>query len=78
MFPINSVYVWKGEVRDENEAALFIKCRREDYEEIEREILRNHSYELPEIALLPIEGGLPGYLDWLEEAARERQVINES
>jgi uncharacterized protein involved in tolerance to divalent cations len=28
MFPVNSRYVWKGEMREDKEILLLIKCRR--------------------------------------------------
>lgn len=34
-------------------------------------IRKNHSYELPEIVIAPIEGGLAGYLEWVEKETAE-------
>ena len=66
MFPINSVYLWKGEVCDENEIMLFIKSRTALFEQISAAIKENHSYEVPEIIQLPITDGLPDYLNWID------------
>ncbi|MDR2356644.1 MAG: divalent-cation tolerance protein CutA [Oscillospiraceae bacterium] len=66
MFPISSRYIWKGEMRADSEVLLHIKCRREYYADIERVILENHGYELPEILLMPIEGGYVKYLEWMD------------
>jgi periplasmic divalent cation tolerance protein len=66
MFPVNSRYIWKGEMCADREVLLLIKCRRDDYADIERTILENHSYELPEILLTPIEGGYIKYLEWMD------------
>jgi periplasmic divalent cation tolerance protein len=65
MFPVNSRYAWKGELCSDKEILLFIKCRRDNYGDIERAILENHSYELPEILLTPVTGGYRKYLDWM-------------
>jgi periplasmic divalent cation tolerance protein len=65
MFPVNSRYIWKGELCADKEILMLIKCRRDNYGDIERTILENHSYELPEILLTPIRGGFRKYLDWL-------------
>jgi periplasmic divalent cation tolerance protein len=67
MFPVNSRYIWKGELCADKEVLLFIKCRRDNYGDIERAILENHSYELPELLLTPVEGGYRKYLDWMAE-----------
>lgn len=63
IFPVNSRYIRKGELCADREILLFIKCRRDNYDDIERTILENHSYELPEILLTPVEGGCQKYLD---------------
>jgi periplasmic divalent cation tolerance protein len=70
LFPINSYYSWKGEVCNDNEVALLVKCNRNHYAEIEETILANHTYELPEIILLPINGGLDKYLGWIDEVSK--------
>jgi len=69
-FPISSYYTWKGEVCNENEIALLIKCNQNHYAEIETVILKTHSYDLPEIILLPINNGLDKYLSWIDEVSR--------
>lgn len=66
-FPINSFYSWKGEVCNDAEICLFIKCNVKKYEEIEVTIKQNHTYELPEIILLPINAGFTDYLNWIDE-----------
>lgn len=64
---VRSIYVWKGELKDESEVQLLIKTRRARYEALERWILENHPYDVPEIIALPIERGSKRYLAWLEE-----------
>jgi periplasmic divalent cation tolerance protein len=66
MFPVDSRYVWKGEICADKEILLLIKCRRDCYAGIERAILENHSYELPEILLTPVLGGYGKYLAWMD------------
>ncbi|HET6846629.1 MAG TPA: divalent-cation tolerance protein CutA [Anaerolineales bacterium] len=63
--PISSVYVWKGELHRDAEHLLLIKTPAECYQAVEAAIRENHSYEIPEIVQLPIERGLPEYLDWI-------------
>lgn len=67
IFPINSFYFWKGEVCNDSEICVLIKCNVCNYEKIEETIKHHHTYELPEIILLPITRGLPGYLNWIDE-----------
>jgi len=63
--PCRSVYRWQGTVRHEEEHPVLIKTTRESYAALEAAIREAHPYELPEIVAVPIERGLPAYLDWV-------------
>ena len=63
--PCRSVYRWQGTVQHDEEHPLLIKTTAERYAELEAVIRAGHPYELPEIIAVPIEHGLPAYLDWL-------------
>jgi periplasmic divalent cation tolerance protein len=63
--PCRSVYRWKGAVQHDEEHPVLIKTTPERYAELERAIRAAHPYELPEIVAVPIERGLPAYLDWV-------------
>ena len=71
MLPVSSRYFWNGEMCSDNETLLLIKCRRDKYTDIEQAILENHSYELPEILLTPVEGGYNKYLAWIDACGSE-------
>ena len=63
--PCRSVYRWKAEVQHDEEHPVLIKTTRERYAALEAAIREVHPYELPEIIAVPIERGLPAYLDWV-------------
>jgi periplasmic divalent cation tolerance protein len=63
--PCRSVYRWQGAVQHEEEHPVLIKTTRAAYAELEAQIRAHHPYELPEIIAVPIERGLPAYLDWV-------------
>ncbi len=44
-----------------------IKTTEEFYSELEAYIQHHHPYEVPEIIKLPITGGLPVYLNWIND-----------
>ena len=67
---ITSVYRWKGAVLTETEFLLLIKTRRELFARVLETVRRLHSYELPELLLVPLGGGEAGYLRWLAEGTR--------
>lgn len=66
--PIRSVYVWEGEVAEDDEHLLMIKSRDELLAALEARVREMHSYEVPEVVALPITGGSAPYLDWLRAA----------
>lgn len=63
--PCRSVYRWKGEVQHDDEHPLLIKTTTERYGALEQTLRDGHPYELPEIIAVPIERGLPAYLEWV-------------
>jgi periplasmic divalent cation tolerance protein len=64
--PVNSVYEWKGKIKNGKEWLCIIKSISSKFGEIEKKIKSVHSYELPEIIALPIEKGNAKYLKWLQ------------
>ena len=60
-----SVYRWQGKLETAREVPLLIKTRAAIYDEVEAAIRSLHPYELPEIVAVPVERGLPGYLEWV-------------
>ena len=63
--PATSFYRWEGRATEAAEIPLLIKSTRERYSELEREIRQSHPDEVPEILVLPVEGGLESYLGWV-------------
>ena len=68
---VRSFYRWKGEIAEEGEHLMVIKTRRSLFEQVRRCLRELHSYELPEIIALPLEGGDSAYLDWVRESTTE-------
>jgi len=69
--PIRSTYRWEGKVVRDEEILLFIKTRTVLYPQIEAWIQSHHSYDTPEIVMLPVTGGLDDYLAWVDKETRE-------
>ena len=69
--PCQSVYRWKGAVQHDEEHPVLIKTTDARYPELEQAIRAHHPYELPEIVAVPIERGLPAYLDWIVAETRQ-------
>ncbi len=67
---VESVYVWKGRVETASERLLLIKTNARRLKELETEVRRLHSYQVPEFLVLDIEGGSKEYLGWLGNSLR--------
>ena len=67
--PCRSVYEWKGAMQHDEEHPLLVKTTTERYPALEAAIRAGHPYELPEIIAVPVERGLPAYLDWVAAQA---------
>lgn len=63
--PCASVYHWRGEIESAEEIPVLIKTQRQHYDRVEQLIKLMHPYELPEVIMVPITGGLPAYLQWI-------------
>lgn len=61
-----SLYRWQGKIEIAQEVPVLIKTSAERYAEVERAILSQHPYELPEIVAVPVAAGLAQYLTWVE------------
>jgi len=71
---IESLYRWEGKLVHGNEYRLEIKSRLSLYAEAEKLIRNLHSYDLPEIVVIPIIAGSDDYLHWVEqELHREKR-----
>lgn len=65
--PCASVYRWQGKLESAKEVPLLIKTTQAAYPRLEKLVRELHPYELPEIIAVPVETGLPGYLQWVAQ-----------
>ncbi len=67
---IESVYRWQGKVARAREVLMMMKTTAGKLRELEREVKRMHSYDVPEFIVLPIIEGSREYLGWVDESVR--------
>lgn len=67
---VTSWYWWEGKVTEDREVVLVIKTSRDRFDALEKEVLRQHSYAVPEIIALPVVEGSKNYLNWIEESLK--------
>ena len=65
-----SFYRWEGRLERATEHPVLIKSTADRYDELEAAIRARHPYSLPEIVCWPVERGLAGYLEWIEDETR--------
>lgn len=63
--PVRSIYRWKGKTFDEGECLMIMKTRKENAGAVIAAIKKEHSYDVPEIIVLPVITGFAPYLDWV-------------
>lgn len=69
--PIASTYRWQERLETATEHLLQLKTTTDRAEAALAVVRRLHDYEEPELIVLPIVGGSPGYLRWLADATNE-------
>jgi len=62
---VESIYRWKGKVERTREVLMILKTSAARLPELEREVKRLHSYDVPEFIALPIAAGSKEYLRWV-------------
>ena len=65
MFPISSMYWWKGKIEEGNEVVILAKTKEGRYNKIKEEVKKMHSYDVPAIVKIPTEAE-EGYQNWVE------------
>jgi periplasmic divalent cation tolerance protein len=65
---IKSYYYYKGGTHLDEEVMLMIKTTRERFDSVSQVISELHTYENPEILMIPVEACSSGYLDWIQDS----------
>lgn len=66
--PCRSIYRWKGEIAQADEVPALLKTDNLRADALVERIAALHSYEVPCIAVTPIDRLLRTYADWVEES----------
>ena len=63
---VKSVFHWQGKLDKAEEILLIAKTQEQKLPAIIDKVKSLHSYEVPEVIALPIEGGSAAYLKWID------------
>jgi periplasmic divalent cation tolerance protein len=68
--PVYSHFHWSGKMEKAEEYLILMKSRRDLFEKLSETVKALHSYEVPEILVLPVVEGSKAYMDWLDSCLR--------
>ena len=63
---ITSHYCWNDKKEASFEVQVMIKTERSKFDKVKEIIISKHSFEVPEILMLPVLDGSPDYLNWMK------------
>lgn len=63
---IESIYLWNGKLETAQESKVTLKTTSSQIEAVQAFIIKNTTYEVPEILIFPIAGGYSEYINWLQ------------
>ncbi len=62
---VRSIYRWENEVQDDGEVLLVIKTGADRSQALAARVEEIHPYDVPEVLVLPVQGGSRPYLEWV-------------
>jgi periplasmic divalent cation tolerance protein len=65
--PCRSIYRWHGKIETADEVPAILKTHSWQADALVERIAQLHSYDIPAIAVWPIEKLLRRYADWVED-----------
>ncbi|MFM9850401.1 MAG: divalent-cation tolerance protein CutA [Hyphomicrobiaceae bacterium] len=63
---MTSIYIWKGKRQRDSECVGIIKTRSALADPVMVRVRSLHPYDNPALVVLPIDGGSPEFLAWIE------------
>ena len=66
-----AIFEWDGAICSESEAVLLLKTATDAVANVTERVKALHSYVLPCVIALPVTGGNPTFLDWVETQNRQ-------
>ena len=67
---IESFYNWKNDVQNDQEFRIMFKTTKDKYKDVEKAILKIHSYDLPAIYAVDVDELYKPYGDWVNESLK--------
>jgi periplasmic divalent cation tolerance protein len=72
IFPhMDSIYTWEGKVEEASEVVMIAKTTEARMGELMAKVKELHSYSVPCIVSLAVEGGYPPFLEWVASSVEK-------
>ena len=71
---VKSIFQWDGKISEEEECLMILKTRKTLFKSVEKTIMAQHSYDVPEIIALPVVEGAQSYLSWVHDMTRNPDI----
>lgn len=68
-FPIQSIYWWKGKIKNSKEVVSILKTKKENWEKVKSAVAKLHPYETPCIIKIAVSAN-NNYESWINKEAR--------
>ena len=68
---VQSVFWWNGKMDDADEQLIIMKTTAKLLGAVIERVKALHSYDVPEIIAMPIVGGNPDYLKWIDASVKQ-------
>jgi periplasmic divalent cation tolerance protein len=65
ILPVTSIYRWQGAVEHTSESLVIFKTDQAGADRLARRVPELHPYDVPEVLVLPVDGGYRPYLEWI-------------
>ncbi|MCX8182208.1 MAG: divalent-cation tolerance protein CutA [Candidatus Methanomethyliaceae archaeon] len=65
---VESVFYWEDKINTAHECLLIVKTTKEKLDLLVKRVKELHSYSVPEIIWVTLDGGFEGYLDWVKKS----------
>lgn len=68
---MQSIYVWEGRLQEDAEVVMIAKTTAARTAELIAKVKSLHSYSVPCIVSLAVEGGYPPFLEWVASSVEK-------
>lgn len=64
---MQSMYMWKDRMEKSHETVIIAKTTERLKDRLLEQVKKTHSYECPCVVFLPVYGGNPEFLQWIDD-----------